>query len=111
MEVAEQNSFTKYVQHWRDEVERLLWFELRTFIADQTLKGNFDRRTAVEEVAQEYQNQFPRWLDSARTTLAIGYFHNEKRKSDFKLPDAEASAAAFWLMVYEVVDSALEKRT
>jgi hypothetical protein len=107
-EVAERNGYTKYVQHWRGEVERLIWFELPIFLEEQTTKTNFDRRRIVDEIVQEYQPQFLSWMNSTRTTLASNYFRFEKRKTDFKLPDANTSAAAFWLMVEQSVDSALE---
>jgi hypothetical protein len=108
-EVSERNGYTKYVAHWRGEVERLIWFELRTFIAGQTLKTKFERRKAIEEVTQDLRKEFPRWLEAARTTLAGGYFHSTKRRSDFKLPDVEDSAAAFWLMIDQVLDSVEEE--
>jgi hypothetical protein len=50
--LAELNGQAKWVQHWRSEVERLLFIELHTVLA-RPIKGRWDRRRAIGEVVAE----------------------------------------------------------
>jgi len=108
-EVSERNGYNQFLDHWRKEVERLVWFELRIFISEQTTKSDFDRAKVIESVVDEYKKDFPKVMNSTRTTLASSYFHMTKRKTDFKLPDVAISAANFWKMIYDMLDSLEEE--
>jgi hypothetical protein len=51
-ELAELNGQTKWIQHWRTEVDRLLFIELHTVMV-RPIKGRWDRRKAIAEVIAE----------------------------------------------------------
>jgi hypothetical protein len=107
-EVAEVNNYPDYIQHWRNEVERILFMELAFFIQRVKTKTAFDRRTAIDEVVAEYDSteDFEGSLLAAKRALATRYL--KQPHANLKLPDAETSRNGFWLMVSEAVNLALE---
>ena len=107
-EVATANGYLDYVQHWRNEVDRILFVELVFFIQRET-KAPFEKRKAIAEVIAEYNTGegFRKMLLFARKALAVRYLRQPQ--ADLKLPDAETSRNAFWLTVSEAVSLALEE--
>jgi hypothetical protein len=93
-EVAEANQYMDYVQHWRSEVERLLFVQV-SFLIDRTNTNSpFDKRQAVEEVIEEY-NPPEEWksLLSAKKAIAVRYLKDPH--ATLKLPDVQISHHSF----------------
>lgn len=108
-EVAAANGYPDHIQYWRGEVERIIFVDLSFFISSVTTKTGFDRRRAINEIIAEYDSAktFQASLLIARKNLAARYL--ERPYADLKLPDVEPSRNAFWLMVSEAVELALEE--
>src|ERR1700684_4126609 len=51
-EVAAANGYPDHIQHWRGEVERIIFIDLSFFITNVTIKPKFDRRRAINEILQ-----------------------------------------------------------
>ena len=108
-EVAAANGYMDYVEHWKKEVERLLFLEMSFFIDRAKTKAGFDRRKAIDEILPAYASaeDFRRSLLAAKKVLAMHYL--KRPHADLRLPDVETSNGAFWLMVNEAVNLALEE--
>ena len=108
-EVATANGYPDHIQHWRGEVERIIFIDLCFFIISVTTKTAFDKRRAINELIAEYDSAktFQASLLMARKNLAARYL--KRPRADLKLPDVEPCKNAFWLMVSGTVEFTLEK--
>jgi hypothetical protein len=96
--LAELNGQTKWVQHWRNEVERLLFIELHTVLV-RPIKGRWDRRRAISEVIAEL-----RAADAGYRRVAEGAikrYYGLKRIGK-RLPDEVTGE--FYAMVDQAID-------
>ena len=107
-EVAAANGYPDHTQHWRGEVERIIFIDLSFFISTVTTKTAFDKRRAINELLAEYNSPkaFQASLLMARKNLAARYL--KRPRAGLKLPDVEQSRNAFWRMVSGTAESALE---
>ena len=105
-QVASENAHTSLFQRWQNEVDRLLFVELSLFIG--ITKASFDKRKVIIQVIARYDSadHFRASLLTARKLVGMRYL--KQPYADLKLPDAETSRNAFWLMVAEAVDFTLE---
>jgi len=108
-EVAAVNGYPDHIQHWRGEVERIIFIDLSFFISSVTTKTEFDKRRAINELIAQYDSAktFQASLLMARKNLAAR--HLKRPYANLKLPDPEPNRDAFWLMVSEAVMLALEE--
>jgi hypothetical protein len=107
-EVAAANGYPDHIQHWRGEVERIIFIDLSFFIISATTKPKFDRRRAINELIAEYDSSktFQASLLVARKNLAARYL--KCPRAGLKLPDVELCRNAFWQMVSGTVEFTLE---
>ena len=108
-EVAAANGYQDHTQRWRGEVERILFIDLTFYIFSVTTKPAFARRQAIRAIIAEHKSRksFHAWLSLGREVLAVRYL--KCPPGELKLPDVESSRNAFWLMVSQAVNSALEE--
>ena len=108
-EVAAANGYPDHIQHWRGEVERIIFIDLSFFIISVTTKTAFDKRQAMNELIAEYDSAktFQASLLMARKNLAARYL--KRPRADLKLPDVEQCRTAFWQMVSGTVEFTLEE--
>ena len=108
-EVAAANGYPDHIQHWRGEVERIIFIDLSFFISCVTTKTMFDKRRAINEITAEYDSAktFQASLLMATKNLAARYL--KRPRADLKLPDVEQCKNAFWLMVSGTVEFTLEE--
>ena len=108
-EVAAANGYPDHIQHWRGEVERIIFIDLSFFIISATTKPSFDKRRAISELLAEYNSPkaFQASLLMATKNLAARYL--KRPRAGLKLPDVEQSRNAFWRMVSGTVEFALEE--
>ena len=108
-EVAAANGYPDHIQHWRGEVERIIFIDLSFFIISVTTKTAFDKRQAMNELIAEYDSAktFQASLLMARKNLSARYL--KRPRAGLKLPDVEQSRNAFWRMVSGTVEFALEE--
>ena len=108
-EVATANDYPDHIQHWRGEVERIIFIDLSFFIISVTTKTAFDKRRAINELIAECDSAktFQASLLMARKNLAARYL--KRPRGDLKLPDVEQCRTAFWQMVSGTVEFTLEE--
>lgn len=108
-EVAAANGYLDYIQQWRDEVERILLIDLNFFLSSAATNPELDRRRAIDDLIAEYYSPkaFRTSLLIAKRTLAARYL--KRPYAEQTLPSVESSTTAFWLMVAEAVNLALER--
>ena len=108
-EVATANGYPDHIQHWRGEVERIIFIDLSFFIISVTTKTAFDKGRAINELIAEYDSAktFQASLLMVRKNLAARYL--KRPRADLKLSDVEPCRNAFWLMVSGTVEFTLEK--
>src|ERR1700722_7396354 len=84
-EVAAANSYPDHIQHWRGEVERIIFIDLSFFIISATTKPSFDKRRAINELIAEYDSPktFQALLLIAMKNLAARYL--KRPRADLKL--------------------------
>jgi hypothetical protein len=107
-EIAAVNSYPDHVQHWRDEVDRIVSIDLVFFVlSSETTR--FNKRAVVTQIMTEYDSveDFRRFLRGAKKLLTIRYLKNSN--ADLRLPDVKRSRKAFWQMVSEAVNLALQE--
>lgn len=102
--LAELNAQTEWVQHWKSEVERLLFIELQVVLT-RPIKGRWDRRKAVLEAIQESRSVDAGYRRVAAN--AIKRYYGLKRITQ-SLP-AELTEE-FYDMVLESVNEVLDPR-
>lgn len=102
-ECAQANDFTRWVEHWRNEVQRLLG-ELQVVLLHE-IRGFKDRRKAYSEVLDYLQAKDSSYRRVARGTVARDF---RVKKLTHAVP---ASATEnFYRMVQETADIALESQ-
>ena len=108
-EVAAANGYRDQIQHWRGEVERIIFIDLSFFISTVTTKTAFDKRRAISELLAEYNSPkaFQASLLMARKSLAARYL--KRPRAGLKLPDVEPCRNVFWRMVSGAVEFTLEE--
>jgi hypothetical protein len=108
-EIAAANGYPDHIQHWREDVERIIFIDLSFFISTVTTKTAFNKRRAINELIAECNS--PEVLQAsvliARKTLAARYL--KRPYADLKLPDIESCRSTFWRMVSGTVELSLEK--
>jgi hypothetical protein len=106
-QVANANAYSSYFQRWQNEVDRLLFVELSFFIG--CTKTSFDKRKLITKVIARYDSadDFRASLLTAKKLVATRYL--KQPYADLMLPEVEPSRNAFWLMVSEAVELALEE--
>jgi hypothetical protein len=109
-EVAAANSYPDHIQHWREEVERIIFIDLSFFVISAVTRPSFDRRRAINELIAEYNS--PRAFQAsqlmATKNLAARYLRRRPH-ADLKLPDVESSRNAFLRMVSRTVEFTIEE--
>jgi hypothetical protein len=106
-QVANANAHSSLFQRWQNEVDRLLFVELTFFIG--CTKTPFNKRKVIAKAIAKYDSvdDFRSALRTARKLVGMRYL--KQPYADLKLPDVETSRNAFWLMVSEAVELALEE--
>lgn len=99
--LAELNGQTKWVNHWRGEVDRLLHMELPIVLL-RPIKGKWDRRRAVREVIAEL-----RAVDAGYRRLAENVIKRYYGLKKISRPLPEELTAAFYAPVDQAVEEAL----
>jgi len=99
--LAELNRQTKWVDHWRAEVERLIYDEFETVLV-HPIKGKWDRMRAVAEIVAEL-----RAADSGYRTVAENAVkrNSRLRKANNRLSNAVENE--FYNMVQEAANETL----
>jgi hypothetical protein len=107
--VSAANGYPDHIQHWRGEVERIIFIDLSFFIIGTTTTSSVDKRQAVNEVVAEYDSPkaFEAVLLIATKNLAARYL--KRPRADLKLPDVEQCRNAFWRMVSETLELTLRE--
>jgi hypothetical protein len=107
-EVATANDYPDHAQDGRGAIDRIVFIDLVFFIINSEAT-RFDKRAALAKTMADYDSaqDFRRLLLGARKLLAAPYLTNPN--ADLKLPDVETSRKAFWQMVSEAVELALQK--
>ena len=105
-QVANANEHPSLFQRWQNEVDRLLFVELTFFVGGT--KTSFDKRKVMTKIVGRYNSKkdFQAALLAARKLVGVRYL--KQPYADLKVPDLETSRTAFWLMVSEAVNFALE---
>ena len=108
-EVATANGYPDHIHRGRGEVERIIFVDLSFVISSVTTQTSFDRRRALNELIAEYSSakSFQASVLIARKSLAARYL--KRSFADLKPPNAEPSGDAFWRMVSEALELALEE--
>lgn len=100
--LAELNGQTKWIKHWKGEVERLVYLELQAIVL-RPIKGYWDRRKAVNEVVAELRTADFGYRRVAENTFKRYYGLSKIRQ---KLPPEVTDE--FYGMVTAAVDETLE---
>src|SRR5438105_11137712 len=76
-EIADANGYPDHTQHWRSEVDRIVFIDFVFFIIS-SVTTRFDRRAALAKVVANYDSaeNFRRSLFGAKRLLAIRYLKN-----------------------------------
>jgi hypothetical protein len=103
-ECAQVNGFSRWVEHWRSEVQRLL-AELQVVLLHE-IRGFKDRRKAYAQVIGYLQAKDSSYRRVARATVARDF---RVKKLAHAVPDG--AAEAFYRMVQENAEIALESQS
>jgi hypothetical protein len=101
VELARLNGQTKWVQHWKNEVERLINFDtVQVLVAN--IKGKWDKKKALEESLSDV-----RTADSGYRRIAANYVAKvyQLKKTKQNLPAGVEDE--FYEMVHETAERAL----
>jgi hypothetical protein len=99
-ECAAANGLTRWVEHWRREVERLLG-ECQIVLL-HGIRGFTDRRKAIAEVLRYVQKKDPAYRRAAAATVAKDF---KVKKLKHGVP--EAATAAFYEMLEKTIEPIL----
>lgn len=102
--LAELNRQTEWVQHWRGEIERLVFIELG-LVLESPIKGNWNRQRAVNEVIEELRAVDPNFRRRAENVAKRYYGLKKIARALPAGVDTE-----FYNMVNEAVAEALQPR-
>lgn len=104
VQLAERNGKSKWVQHWKTEIDRLLNLDFVVVLVSET-KGRWDKKKAVSETIADLAT-----VDRRYRTVAANYVTKVYRlnKLDRHLP-AELQDQ-FRSMIWEAVERGLEER-
>jgi hypothetical protein len=98
---AERNGQTKWVEHWRTEIDRLVNMDLVVTLVSE-IKGKWDKKRALEESLADVQAADRRYRTAAAHYVARVY--SIKKLSKNLAPGVETE---FFDLVRQAVESAL----
>lgn len=101
VKLAELNGHTKWVQHWKSEVDRLVNMEFVVAVLAPT-KGKWDKRKAIHETVEDVRSTEARYGRAAGNYLKKVY-RLKKIKEDLPAGVEEE----FYAMVHEAAERAL----
>ena len=101
VQLAQLNHQSKWVQHWRSEIDRLVNMDFVVAILTE-IKGKWDKRKAIQETLADIRSAEHRYINAAANYVAKVY----KLKKIHRLVP-QGIAEEFYDMVNEATESAL----
>jgi hypothetical protein len=102
VQLAKKNGQTTLVNHWMNEVNRLLNHDLKNHIK-HTIKGFIDRRKAIDTAISEVQHDDKSFRYRAEYIIKKDY-----GMSKIKIPLNNNDTAKFWDLVDKVIERSLK---